>query len=99
MCVANQTKQLHFHALFALADANGDAKLNEQEYVLLGAALADPDVKWQEVHSFDFVDAGVADLLRLADADGDGAIGRAEVRARFALFGTVGSRGVKQDEL
>ena len=68
-------------------------------YVLLGAALADPEVNWQEVHSFAFVDAGVADLLRLADADGDGAIGRAEVRARFALFGTVGSRGVRQDEL
>ena len=53
-----------------------------------------------EVPSFDFVGVGVADLLRLADADGGRAIGRrAEVRARFALFGTVGSRGVKQDEL
>ena len=63
---------------------------------------------WREVHTFAFVDAGVADVFLLADGKAgakkgerggkDGKLSRAELTESFALFGTVGG-GRRRDEL
>ena len=80
-------------ALFALADVNGDGLLNEGELALFDVALEDKDLHWRHVHAFDFVDAGVADLVKQADADGNGQLSRGELMEAFTLFGTIGGGG------
>ena len=97
---AHATKHKPVDVAFPFADANGDGALSEDEVVLFRHLIQDDGphahdaVALYDPHSggMDFATQGAADLLDIADDNGDGEVEYKELMLHFTHFGTMGGQ-------